>query len=103
MSGFNLSDNPHRRYNPLTGEWVLVSPHHTRRPWLGQNEDAPEDIRPAYDPACSLCQGNTRAGGIKNPNYPNTLPEAGAGKGSADCLRQRSLRRPRSILDSLAF
>ena len=65
--------HPHRRYNPLTGEWVLVSPHRTERPWLGQVEKGPGQGRPAYDPGCYLCPGNTRAGGIHNPPYASTF------------------------------
>lgn len=42
----------HRRRNALTGEWVLVSPHRTLRPWQGQHEAAPPPTRPAYDPQC---------------------------------------------------
>jgi len=67
-----LSRNPHRRYNPLLGEWILVSPHRTQRPWQGQTEDVPADIRPPHDPACYLCPGNTRANGETNPDYKST-------------------------------
>ncbi|MHB0911955.1 MAG: UDP-glucose--hexose-1-phosphate uridylyltransferase [Armatimonadota bacterium] len=67
-----LLKRPHRRYNPLLGEWILVSPHRTQRPWQGQTEDAPGDTRPAYDPACYLCPGNTRANGETNPAYEST-------------------------------
>lgn len=66
-------DTPHRRFNPLTAEWVLVSPHRARRPWLGQVEKAPRQDIPAYDPACYLCPGNSRAGGVKNPPYVATF------------------------------
>ena len=59
--------------NPLTGEWVLVSPHRTKRPWLGQVEKLPPDNRPAYDPKCYLCPGNERAGGEHNPAYTSTF------------------------------
>lgn len=80
---------PHRRYNPLNREWVLVSPQRTQRPWLGATEKTPADERPAYDPACYLCPGNERAGGKRNPAYRETfvfdndfaalLPEGGDG------------------------
>jgi len=63
---------PHRRLNPLTREWVLVSPHRTKRPWLGQMEKLPPEILPAYDPDCYLCPCNARAGGINNPDYVGT-------------------------------
>ncbi|MBM7845238.1 UDP-glucose--hexose-1-phosphate uridylyltransferase [Herpetosiphon giganteus] len=69
----NLSDTPHRRYNPLTDEWVLVSPHRTARPWQGQVEKVIPDQRPAFDPACYLCPGVTRANGEINPTYANTF------------------------------
>jgi UDPglucose--hexose-1-phosphate uridylyltransferase len=66
------SDHPHRRYNSLTGEWVLVSPQRTKRPWLGKVESAPAETRPQYDPTCYLCPGNERANGIRNPKYEST-------------------------------
>ncbi len=64
---------PHRRLNALTGDWVLISPHRTQRPWQGQVEKTPPDQRPAYDPACYLCPSNARAGGVHNPAYTSTF------------------------------
>ena len=73
MDIFNLKEHPHRRYNPLTREWILVSPHRAERPWRGQVEEQPEKKRPPYDPGCYLCPGNERAGGVRNPLYTNTF------------------------------
>jgi UDPglucose--hexose-1-phosphate uridylyltransferase len=65
-------DFPHRRFNPLTQEWVLVSPHRTQRPWLGQVEKPPQEKLLPYDPACYLCPTNLRAGDKRNPDYKST-------------------------------
>ncbi len=69
----NFHDSPHRRYNPLTGEWVLISPHRMIRPWQGQMEKKSNRELPEYDPNCYLCPGNERNGGIKNPDYTGTF------------------------------
>jgi UDPglucose--hexose-1-phosphate uridylyltransferase len=73
MTEFALKQHPHRRYNPLTREWVLVSPHRMQRPWQGREEDEAAAVRPAYDPDCYLCPGNARAGGARNPSYRSTF------------------------------
>jgi UDPglucose--hexose-1-phosphate uridylyltransferase len=68
-----ISEAPHRRFNPLTNEWILVSPQRAKRPWQGQIEDVVQETRPRYDPTCYLCAGNERAGGKKNPDYERTF------------------------------
>ena len=68
----DFSNTPHRRKNILTGEWVLVSPHRTKRPWQGKKDKPQEVERLTYDPNCYLCPGNERAGGAKNPDYTGT-------------------------------
>ncbi len=67
-----FQESPHRRWNPLKQEWVIVSPHRTERPWQGQTESTTTPPSLAYDPTCYLCPGNTRAGGHHTPDYPGT-------------------------------
>jgi UDPglucose--hexose-1-phosphate uridylyltransferase len=73
MTRFDLAANPHRRFNPLTREWLLVSAHRTERPWQGEISREPSQPVLSYDPDCYLCPGNARAGGIRNPSYTATL------------------------------
>jgi len=68
----NLEEHPHRRYNILTEEWVLVSPHRTKRPWQGKTESNEKKKQVSYDPECYLCPTNSRIGGAKNVDYKDT-------------------------------
>jgi UDPglucose--hexose-1-phosphate uridylyltransferase len=67
-----MQQHPHRRYNPLKREWVLVSPHRTQRPWQGQVEKTAQPTMVEYDPECYLCPGNMRAGGLRTDKYTST-------------------------------
>jgi len=69
----DFSEDPHRRYNILTKEWILVSPHRTKRPWQGKKEIVSNITRPQYDENCYLCPGNTRSNGEINPKYSDTF------------------------------
>jgi UDPglucose--hexose-1-phosphate uridylyltransferase len=68
-----ITEDSHRRFNPLAREWVLVSPHRALRPWQGQLEKPAVSAQPEYDPECYLCPGNARAGGARNPPYAETF------------------------------
>ncbi|MDQ5928254.1 MAG: UDPglucose--hexose-phosphate uridylyltransferase, partial [Bacteroidota bacterium] len=73
MKKFDINEDPHRRFNPLINEWVLVSPLRAKRPWQGQKETVADDSRPEHDPDCYLCPGNVRANGEVNPPYTNSF------------------------------
>jgi len=100
---FDLGEYSHRRFNPLTHEWLVVSPHRTKRPWQGQQEEPNRAVAPSYDPKCYLCPRNERAGGNRNPDYKHTFvfdndfaalqPDAPAGEiNERDLLIARSER-----------
>ncbi len=69
----DINTSVHKRLNILTGDWVLVSPHRTKRPWQGKRDKAAEPPKTEYDPSCYLCPGNTRASGDVNPQYEGTF------------------------------
>ena len=100
-----FSKYPHRRWNPLRREWVLVSPHRTQRPWQGQTEDARAPAALQLDPGCYMCPGNMRASGAQNPDYEGTyvfdndypalygsVPDIDVDEGGAGLIRATAAR-----------
>ena len=73
MPTLQFNEDPHHRLNILTGDWVLVSPHRTKRPWQGKMEKPSQGKRLTHDPNCYLCPGNTRAGASTNPHYEDVF------------------------------
>jgi UDPglucose--hexose-1-phosphate uridylyltransferase len=69
----SIANSSHRRLNPLTGQWILVSPHRTLRPWQGRQEQSPDKASQRFEPDCYLCPGNERAGGHINAEYDDTF------------------------------
>ena len=69
MQIFDVKQHSHKRLNILTGEWILVSPHRSKRPWQGKVEAVVNTERPEYDSTCYLCPGNKRSKGALNHTY----------------------------------
>lgn len=58
-----------KRWNPILGEWVIIAPATSVRPWSGAVIESANSKSPEFDPSCYLCPGMERAGGAVNPDY----------------------------------
>src|SRR6267378_2507090 len=117
MNWNEFRETPHRRWNPLLREWVLVSPQRSQRPWLGQVAKPAASPQIEYDPECYLCPGNARSQGLRNPVYESTfvfdndfpalLPDVPEGRYERDGLivarTERGIRRVGALLGGVAL
>jgi UDPglucose--hexose-1-phosphate uridylyltransferase len=60
------------RWHPLREEWLIVAAHRQDRPWSGERVPQAQRRLPDYVPDCYLCPGNSRVGGVRNPEYTAT-------------------------------
>ena len=64
-----MSSGSHLRFNPLSGEWILVAPKRGQRPQSEKPITPAREMIPPHADDCFLCTGNMRASGIRNPDY----------------------------------
>src|SRR5438128_2401688 len=94
-----LEETPHRRFNPLTREWLLVSPHRSKRLWRGQVEQPPLDKQPAYNPHCHI--GATAE--MPNLPEPEQLAQRDYLARPGTCLLCRYLSLETEHLDRIVY